>query len=121
MFLVCFCRASGFCWKEAWDVCVCVLEEADTELIHKEINRSFQGIILECWSRWEGETRVRQHPKQKAACPKDTRTTASRKRKVDRGPPPPPEGQCVQIDVDANPPRLPGLVNEGEREASDFQ
>ena len=40
MFLVCFCRASGFAGK-AWDVCVCVMEEADRELIIKEIYRSF--------------------------------------------------------------------------------
>ena len=70
------------------------MEEVDRELILKVMN----------W--WEGETRGRQHPKQKkAACPKDTRTTASRKRKVDRGSQPPPEGQCVQIDADAKPAR----------------
>ena len=102
--------------------CVCVMEEADRELILKEINRSVKGIIHESWSRWEGETRGRQLPKEKEACPKETRRTASRKRKVDRGSPPPPEGQCVQIDADANPPGPPGLVNEDEsEEASDFQ
>ena len=91
MFLVCFCRASGFCRKDAWDVCV--LEEADRELIVKEIDRFFEGIIHESWSRWEGEARGRQLSKHKEACPKDTRRTASRKRKVDRGSQPPPEGQ----------------------------
>ena len=80
MFLVCFCRASGFCWKEASNVCV--MEEVDRELILKEINRSSQGIIHESWSRWEGEARGRQLSKQKEACPKDTRRTASRKRNV---------------------------------------
>ena len=39
MFLVCFCRASGFCWKGVG--CACVMEEAGRELIIKEINRSF--------------------------------------------------------------------------------
>ena len=33
-------------------------------------------------------------------------------RKVEEGPPPPPDGQCLQSAAEANPPGLPGRVNE---------
>ena len=43
-------------------------------------------------------------------------------REVAKGPPPPPEGQCVQIAAEGNPPGLPGRVSENEgEEAKDYQ
>ena len=42
--------------------------------------------------------------------------TESGKKEVRKGPPPPPEGQCVQMAADANRPGPQGLANEMESE-----
>ena len=47
--------------------------------------------------------------------------TGSGKKEVHKGPPPPPEGHCVQMAADANPPGPPGLANEMESEEADYR
>ena len=89
-----------------------------TEGFLKVMNRSSQRIIIESVSRWKREQQDDSHQEEEDSA---SATSENGKREVAKGPPPLPEGQCVQISADANLRGPPGHVNENEgEEAKDY-
>ena len=105
--------------------CVMVLDRAE---LMKVMNDMSQGILNDKLGTWKGEQESDNSEAEERSKPMGDRDHSSSallgnaKEVVQDGPPPPPEGQCFQNAVDANPPGRQGLLLEGEGvEADEFQ